>query len=140
MEGAALVVIKQGTHIVSVFDNIAGMTFSGTLTYILKFLTPTSGLVLWDNIGADGQSGDSLAPNPQVAGEKTFINGVQIAGPGAPNGDSDWNGSAALPLPQLFDVTGHNLTSVAPPGTTALGVRIVAQGDCITTIANIVAQ
>jgi hypothetical protein len=139
MEGAALVAVKKGNHIVSIFDEQAGITFSSSVSYTLSLLVPTSGgQVLWDNIGSDGQLGDSrFAFGPQ---EKTFINGVKIAGAGGLDNDSDWNGNSALPLPQLFDVTGHDITSAAPAGTLALKVLFHSAGDCLTTMANVVSQ
>jgi hypothetical protein len=138
MEGAALVVVKNGVHTVSVFDGQAGLTFSSSLTYTLQLLLPTQGQVLWDNIGADGQIGYSR--NPGAGGETTTINGTLIAGPGAQNTDADWSGTAALPLPQLFDVTGHDISGAAPAGTTSLSVQFQSPGDCVTTIANVVSQ
>ncbi|HUO17708.1 MAG TPA: hypothetical protein VMX38_22185 [Verrucomicrobiae bacterium] len=138
MEGAALVVLKTGTHVVSVFDSQAGITFAGPLSYTLSLLVPTTGQVLWDNIGADGQLGTSLTPT--VTGKTTTVNGTLVAGPGAPDMDSDWDGSAGWPLPELFDVTGHDVTIAAPAGSLALNVAFQAQGDCVTTIADVVAQ
>ncbi len=139
IEGAGLVVIKSGGHTVSLFDAQAGLTFSGSLSYTLSLILPTTGgQVLWDNLGADGQIGTSRTAS--VANDLSTINGVAIAGPGAPDTNSDWGGSAGLPLPQLFDVTGHDITGTAPAGTTALNVLFQSQGDCLTTVANVVSQ
>ena len=141
IEGAALVVIRKGTNTVTIFDGQAGITFDAMATYTLNLPTPTSGgTVLWDNIGADGQLGKSR--DAYVASETTTINACQVAGPLAigSDTDSDWNGSSGLPLPQLFDVTGHDITCAAPAGTTALNVVFQSQGDCLTTIANVVSQ
>lgn len=143
-EGASLVVVGTGTGNVAIFDaGVAGGTFSGTTSYTLSI--PNGGVqttpVLWDNIGADGQVGSSRAAG--LANEQTFINNVQIGGPGAPSNavtDSDWDGSSGWPLPQLWDDTGHSLpTSAAPVGATALNVRFVSQGDCLTPVANVIA-
>ena len=58
-EGASLVVVGTGTKTVSVYDRgLSGATFFGSTSYTLNVpggvkKTP----VLWDNIGADGQTG-----------------------------------------------------------------------------------
>lgn len=142
-EGVSLVIIGNGTHTVSVFDGIAGMTSIGTpVAYTLNLINPTNGgTVLWDNIGADGQVGTSRTANT-AAVETTMINGVPIAGPGigAIDSDSDWNGSAAFPLPQLWDDTGHDITAAAPAGTAALNVFFTSQSDCWNTVVNVTSQ
>ena len=76
-----------------------------------------------------------------VAKETTTINGLAVAGPGSAYNDSDWNGSAGYPLPQLWDDTGHNVTAASPRGTTRLNVTFKtnsATPDCLTPVANVV--
>jgi hypothetical protein len=146
-EGVSLVVIGTGRQTVSVYDRgLAGATFYGSTSYTLTLPggvrnTP----VLWDNIGADGQTSFERASGFGVGKEKTFINNVQIAGPGASvfgsRPDSDWDGGVGSPSPKLWDVTGHALTGVSN-GVTSLNVRFISAGatfDCVTPIANVVA-
>jgi hypothetical protein len=138
-EGASLIIVGTGSQTVAVYDAFA-QTFSGTLNYTLNLpVAATGGVFNYDSIGADGQTGTSRSDSSFTDTEKTTINGVQIAGPGSSiNMDSDWNGGAARPIPQLWDNTGHNIVSAAPSGTTALNVSIASSGDCITPIANVV--
>lgn len=148
-EGASLVVVGTGAKTVSVYDRgLSGATFFGSTSYTLNVpggvkKTP----VLWDNIGADGQTGSGRLVGFGVAKEKTYINGVQIAGPGVDttvNGvtGSDWDGGVGSPLPQLWDDTGHSLpTAAANVGASALAVRVSSAGasfDCVTPIANVI--
>jgi hypothetical protein len=145
MEGASLVAIGGGAQTVAVFDtttsggpSLTGQTFYSQLGYALPLpnsvaVTP----VLWDNIGADGQIGASRTP--LVANETVTINGVQISGSGSVVEDSDWDGGSGWPLPQLWDDTGHDITRAAPPATPALKVLHQSAGDCLSTIANVVA-
>lgn len=149
-EGAALVVVGTGTRKVAVYDRgIAGATFYGSTSYTLNVpggvkTTP----VLWDTIGADGQTSLAGGRGFGVGKEKTYINDVQIAGPAVDvtaNGvtGSDWDGGLGAPLPQLWDVVGHTLpTAAAPVGKTSLGVRFTSAGeayDCATPVANVIA-
>jgi hypothetical protein len=139
-EGASLVVVGTGTHKVAIFDSgFAGTTFLGTLSYSLTLAGGvTTQPVLWDNIGADGQIGGGR--NATIPGEQTLINAVQIAGPPSnPLTDSDWDGSAGFPLPQLWDDTGHDISAAAPTATTTLNVQFKSFGDCLTPVANVVA-
>ncbi|MBY6242384.1 hypothetical protein [Methylosinus sp. Sm6] len=150
-EGAALVVVGAGTRNVAVFDKgIAGATFFGSTSYTLNVPGGVkTAPVLWDNIGADGQTGVSVGGRGfGVAKEKTYVNDVQIAGPGTDvtaNGvtGSDWDGGVGSPLPQLWDVTGRTLpVAAAPVGKPSLAVRFVSVGqtyDCATPIANVIA-
>jgi hypothetical protein len=137
-EGASLVIVGKGTGTVILYDaGLAGTTFHTSLSYTLNFGIAASGsLTLFDNIGADGQIGNSRLAN--LALETTRMNGKLVAGPGSLYNDGDWNGSSGLPLPQLWDDTGHNITAVTPSGTTSLAVVINSQGDCLTPVANIV--
>lgn len=142
-EGASLVVVGTGTRSVAIFDRgISAATFSATSGYTLGLPGGVKNPpVLWDHIGADGQLGTSRVAS--IANEATFINNVQISGPGASGvtavTDSDWDGSAGWPLPQLWDDTGHSLSaSIAPVGTPSLAVRFESHGDCLAPIANVV--
>lgn len=138
MEGASLVIVGAGNSTVALYDKgLAGQTFNSGLTYALKLPVKASGGgALFDNVGADGQKGASRSPF--VAQENTSINGVKVAGAGAPDTDSDWNGSSALPLPQLWDDTGHNILAAAPAGTTTLNFSITEGSDCLSPVANVV--
>lgn len=149
-EGAALVVVGTGKRNVAIYDKgIAGATFFGSTSYELNIpggvkTTP----VQWDNIGADGQTSANGASGVGVGKEKTYVNGMQIAGPGVDvtaNGvtDSDWDGVLGSPLPRLFDVTSHILPAAATPvGKTSLAVSFSSVGetfDCLTPVANVIA-
>jgi len=140
-EGASIVLVGTGTGNVAVYDSgLSGATFNTSLSYSLILPTTATGsLTLWDNIGADGQQGKSRTSI--VAKETTTINGLAVAGPGSAYNDSDWNGSAGYPLPQLWDDTGHNVTAASPRGTTRLNVTFKtnsATPDCLTPVANVV--
>ena len=151
MEGASLVIVGTGVagQRVVIYDaGLAGNTFRGDtgLSYSLTLPVATTGkLTLLDNIGADGQEGASRLAKAGNANERTTINGVNVAGPGSVANDSDWNGSSAKPLPQLWDDTGHDITSATPKGTTVLNFEIQRLGssstiDCMTTVANIIQE
>ncbi|MCI0466866.1 MAG: hypothetical protein L0Y57_07680 [Beijerinckiaceae bacterium] len=153
-EGASLVIVGTGASTVALYDNkdpsdpnqgISGHFFNAGdgISYSLQLPNPVSGgPVLFDNIGADGQHGAGRGDIAAVSREVTTINGVKIAGPGSPANDTDWNGSAGFPLPQLWDDTGHDVTAAAKAGTARLDVSISAAGgppnDCLTAVANIV--
>jgi hypothetical protein len=148
MEGASIVIVGTGasTAKVAIYDTgLSGTTFQGNpgLSYTLTLpATATGALTLLDNIGADGQQGASRKAVAGVADESTLINGVPVAGPRSIYNDSDWNGSAARPLPQLWDDTGHDITTSTPSGTTVLNISIANQGeattDCMSPVANVV--
>jgi hypothetical protein len=149
-EGAALVVVGTGTRKVSIYDRgIAGATFLGSTSYTLNIPGGVAtGPVLWDNIGADGQAGLAGGRGFGLSKEKTFVNNVQIGGPGTnvdANGVtfSDWDGGIGSPLPQLFDVTTHTLpTAAASVGTSALAIRYTSSGtkyDCVSPVASVIA-
>ena len=142
-EGASLVVVGTGSHTVALYDGIAGLTSIGTpVSYTLLLPVATSGgTVLWDNFGSDGQVGVSRTAT-LAAQETTMIGGFPIAGPGigAIDSDSDWNGSAGFPLPQLWDDTGHDITAAAPQGTTSLDVAFTSPGDCWNVVGNVVSE
>lgn len=141
-EGATLVMIGRGTATVSVYERpLSGKTFFGDLTYSLKSPVSVSAAtqVLLHNIGADGQIGVGVKEIAATAGEITTLNGRRIAGPGSPSGTSDWNGTIAAPLPQLWDNTTHDVTAAAKAGSspTVLALSIKAPDDCVVPVANL---
>jgi hypothetical protein len=130
-EGASLVIVGTGGAIVNIFDTgLSGNTFfGGTFSYDLPLpAAAPNGLTLWDTIGADGQVGASRTANSATATEDTFINTIPVSGPGigAPDPDSDWNGNSAAPLPQLWDDTGHEITTSTTVDPLNLHVEINA--------------
>jgi hypothetical protein len=145
-----MVIVGTGTatqRVLIADKGLSGKTFHGNpgFSYSLTFpkpITATGKLTLFESIGADGQQGISRTAEPGFADESTVINGVEIAGPGSTFNDSDWNGSSARPLPQLWDDIGHDITGATPAGTTTLDITIRNQGeagyDCLTPVANIV--
>lgn len=118
LEGAALLVIYTNATVefstsgknVYLYDKCLNDTgFFGYQSFILKH-PGISGDGLFTMCGADGQRGLTGYDNGdqgsnRLSNEKTFFNGNQIAGP--PVAASDWDGSAGLPLPQLFDLHTH---------------------------------
>jgi hypothetical protein len=148
VDGASIVIVgtSPSTQTVVIYDvGLAGVTFQGNpgISYSLILPTAASGaLTLFDNIGADGQQGTSRKALSGYGDEITKINGKLVAGPGSLYNDSDWNGSSARPLPQLWDDTGHDITVATPSGTNRLNVTIANKGeagsDCLTPVANIV--
>ncbi len=148
LEGASMVLIGSGTGTVSIFDaGYAGITFIAypSAEYILDLpVKSPGGKTLFDNIGADGQHGDSYVAERSYGDEVTSINGKLVAGPGSSYTDSDWNGSSGYPLPQLWDDTGHDITSSVPKNTSTLTVEITVGAassyDCLTTVANVVSE
>jgi hypothetical protein len=147
-EGTSMVMVGTGAGTVSIYDGgLAGNTFTANIAfpYTLVLPVPAPGLrTLFDNIGADGQHvlGRSRLDVPTMSNEITTINGFLTAGPGSAYSDSDWNGSSGLPVPELWDDTGHDITPAAPAGTPALNVVIFngggAPADCLTPVANVV--
>jgi hypothetical protein len=162
------VVIGQGTATVAFYDEAIakGSAFSGNefkanpgFSYNLTLPPlPKGGNIsnasqaLFLNIGADGQSVlQSLTDNSGISDKATMINKVQVAGPPGAGGTldnvPDWDGAVAGPLPQLWDDTAHDITSVVQGGgnVSSLPVSITggtdAQGgsDCLVTVANVLA-
>jgi hypothetical protein len=154
-EGASMVMIGNGVGTVSLFDKgLAGDTFApnpSPFNYVLALpVVPSGRRMILDNIGADGQhvDGASRAALTAQSDEQTTINGFPIAGPGSPYVDSDWNGSSGLPVPELWDDTGHDITIVSqdPAGavpSSILKIQVfsaLGPADCLTPVANIVEQ
>ena len=141
-EGASLVIVGTGGYTVGIYD--AGFTATTfgcptlTLTYTLNLPGTVITDALWDNIGADGQAGAGRIDSPPAALETTTINATLIAGPGGVDNDSDWNGSAGLPIPQLWDDTGHDIFSAVSGQTTAI-ISFDSTIDCLATVANVLA-
>ncbi|HMR29606.1 MAG TPA: hypothetical protein PKA13_17010 [Geminicoccaceae bacterium] len=142
LEGASLVVIgpaADGTSVAVYDQGLAGATFSSSLSYSLPLPKTANGqLAIIDFIGADGQHGFGRPADSNAANEVTRINGTAIAGSGSAYRDSDWNGGAGGPLPELWDTTSHVVTSLVKSGATKLDVSFTAQGDCLTPVANVV--
>jgi hypothetical protein len=147
-EGASLVLIGRGAGTVSIFDvGLSGRTFVAPFKYSLNLpvATVAGRTVLFDNIGADGQHGFGRDDfNVGIADETTTIGVLPIAGPGSNYNDSDWNGSSGLPLPELWDDTGHDITTAVPPGTNVLNISITQGGggilDCLVPVANVLQE
>jgi len=145
-EGASIVLIGSGTGTVSIFDSgYSGITFIPfpSAEYNLALPVKAPGVkTLFDNIGADGQHGNSYLAEDTYSDEATTINGVGVAGSGSGYHDGDWNGSSGYPLPQLWDDTGHNITAAVPKNTATLTVEIkvpeASSYDCLTTVVNVV--
>jgi len=148
-EGASLVMVGKGVGTVSVYDaGLAGNTFAPNppfnYTLVLPIVAPGV-RTLFDNIGADGQHvlGVSRKASTHESDETTTVNGFLAAGHGSKYIDSDWNGSSALPVPELWDDTGHDITPATPAGTAALNFVInsaLAPADCLTPVANVVEE
>ena len=156
-EGVSLILVAPGNGPSDPFHNatvvfydsgIAGNTFGGafgdTEEYTLLLPPNTAGSGTFTNIGADGQVGVSTAAAfPQIAGERTFIDFKQVAGrpggsaPDTLDPDSDWNGTIAGPLPQLWDTTTH---TIGPFGSSpSMDVTFTnVKDDCVTQVANVV--
>ena len=150
-QGASLVLVGTGTGKVAIYDDgLAGNKFLGNpgLEYRLELPVNANSVaeVRWHNIGADGQK--IIDPPDEVpfelANEITTINRVRVAGPGSRSHDSLWNGNSALPLPQLWDDAGFDITAAAQQGRgRRLGIKhFVTTGgfsDCLVPVANVVA-
>lgn len=141
-EGVSLVFVGTGNATVALYDvGLAGKMFFGTLSYQLTSPVTVAGAteVLIHNIGADGQIGVGTTADADTAGEITTLNGRRIAGPGSPAAASDWNGSVAAPLPQLWDNITHEVTTAAKAGTSnlILPFTVNAPDDCLVPVANV---
>lgn len=145
-EGASLVVIYTNSANFStagattlVYDSgLAGQEFdTGTFSYDLSSVpAPVSGTDIFTEIGADGQAGNGYDGSASL--EDTSLNSTVIAGINAASGfdlDSDWNGSDAGPMNQLWDTHSHDVTGVLTGGTNS--VSIYAPDDCLIGVANV---
>lgn len=133
-EGASLVIVGTGSQTVAIYDSQSA-EFSAAYTYSLTLPSATGASLRFDTIGADGQVGGSTSASAASSGETVSINGTQISGPGAPDSDSDWNGTIGGPLPQLWDDTAHTFAINA--GTSVLNVTTTPPGDCLVAVANV---
>jgi hypothetical protein len=147
-EGASLVIIGTGSANVGLFDGQAGNTFSGT-TYSPSFHLPATASgsqVLFDNFGYDGQIGVSRSIVSITSNETTSVEGIPsttsvlVAGPGGETGDSDWDGGAGWPLPQLWDDTGHDISNAFAVGDTDAVVSFTSGNDCIGTVGAVISM
>lgn len=139
LEGASLVIVGRGSGSrVAIYDRgHAGTTFSSTYTYSLALPIATSSAnVTLGFIGADGQHGNSRIPETSIGTERTSVNGIAVAGPGSTYVDSIWNGSAGLPIAQLWDDSSH-VVQALPLGTQTLNVTTTPTNDCLTPVATI---
>jgi hypothetical protein len=152
-EGASLVIIGTGTANVGLLDGQAGTTFGpATLSnyYTLPApVGPNGSLVLLDNIGYDGQIGNSRSiqsgPGYSTTNESTNVTGIPsgisvlvVGNPGGETGDSDWDGSSGWPLPQLWDDTGHDISNAFAPGDNLALVSYTSTDDCVGTVAAVI--
>ncbi|MGO8984998.1 MAG: hypothetical protein ACLQFM_09445 [Terriglobales bacterium] len=150
-EGASLVIIGTGGASVGLLDGQAGTTFATTTLsnyYTLPAPVAAGSQVLLDNIGYDGQVGDSRTifsgPGFSATNETTYVSGfpsdisVFLAGQGGETGNSDWDGSSGWPLPQLWDDTGHDISNAFAAGDNLVLVSYTSTYDCIGTVAAVV--
>ena len=151
-DGASIVMVGAPSPVappglVSIYDRgLAGNTFvsGGGLAYNLILPVPTPGKrTLIDNIGADGKHtfGASRLAVPAFTSETTTIGGPAFSGPGSVYWDSDWNGSSGLPVPELWDDTGHDITALgAAVPNLPVTVSQPGGGDCLTPVVNVVEE
>lgn len=139
LEGATLVLVGAGSSTVALYDaGLAGATFSSSQTYSLAMPAAYTGSIFdITNVGADGQHGLTRNASASTSDEVTRVNGVAIAGTGSPYRDSDWNGTVAGPLPELWDTTNHDIRFAVTAGTSTLNMSIAAGNDCLTPVANV---
>ena len=156
-EGVSLILVfpgdKNNDGTVAFYDTgISGVTFGGTfgdtLAYTLQLPTKHVAQYFY-NIGADGQVGVSLSGAfAQIDAEQLFLNNKQFSGfprePGRAidvlDPDSDWNGTIAGPLPQLWDTTGHTISELGETGGFLDVVYTNAKDDLLTGVANVTVQ
>lgn len=133
--GAALVVFYGGVGVVGdamLYDAFSGSAMtSGTHTFTLTHAAALSGAAEFSMVGADGQRGGGH--NNTSSNETGRFNTVQFSGP--PVAASDWDGSAGLPLPQLWDVHTHNVTLNSLANSV---VSYTTPSDCVAPVAFII--
>ncbi|HSZ73530.1 MAG TPA: hypothetical protein VK779_01830 [Rhizomicrobium sp.] len=143
-EGASLVLIDTGEFNVDLFNHVH--EFKTTpYAYTLQLSSTAGSSITFGSIGADGQTGSNDSLGSQASGDTVSVNGTAISGIGSTlNPDSDWDGSAGWPLPQLWDNVAHHITIQS--GASTLAVKITPRPDvnkntdCLVTIANIVSH
>ncbi len=148
-DGAALVAIYRSScednGTVYLYDtDLAGATFDSAsgLEYTLTHQEAQGLEARLAIVGGDGQTGLGYQTVEGPTQVRTRLNGTIIAGPGSLVNDSDWNGSIARPLPQLFDVHGHDVSDLVDPGATSTTVSFGAEdglafSDSLTPVATI---
>lgn len=139
-DGATLLVIYSHASIPTNFRVTISLGPTGYLgaPLIVPNAIPTStGLVRFTRFGADGQIGSGVTPLAIGTGERTFVNGVQIAGPGSPANDSDWNGTDGVPLNQLWDTHTTDVTNVPLPVPNGYTVTYDNSFDCFYPLAHV---
>jgi hypothetical protein len=152
-EGAALVVVYHSScepnGFVCLYDgplpNTMFVASPGVSYNLLHPLLPVYEEARWAHATCDGQSGLGYVDAPMVltlGKTNTFINGGLVAGPGSFYSDSDFNGSAGKPLPQLFDTSGHDVTHyMDPAGVPLTNVTILDPSgtgtDCLISDVNV---
>lgn len=134
-EGATLVVVYKNPNTASsavyLYDDLNGTMFSTVFSLTVSHAA-YDGPGLFTMTGADGQRGsghDNASSN-----ETSTFNGGQIAGP--PVAASDWDGSAGLPLPQLWDVHTHEVEITGSTST----IGYTAGADCLVPVAFVLQQ
>jgi hypothetical protein len=143
-QGASLVIIYQDdpNKVTEIYDaGLSGSLYFGSpgvgYTNVLTF--PAAGPVKWDNITADGQKGAGRSATAGTADESTYLDGVQVAGPGSPANDSDQNGNDSTPVPSLWDTRGHEVSGIGTDGDIFVSISSASFGlDCLSAVANIV--
>ena len=149
-EGASLVVlytdpsVPQGTQVQIHHPPVTQVFGTTTYTHFLNFPINFSA-VKHTRLGADGQTGIGCpGAMARVTGEQTFLGGplgtglTQIRGiPGAPNTDSDWNGTDGEPLNQLWDTHLSPASGTIPAGVAQYRVQYRSPGDCIVPVAHV---
>jgi hypothetical protein len=129
-EGATLVVVFRGASsstAVVIYDALSGTEFSSSLSLTLVHPFSLSGSGKYTMSGADGQRGSG--DNNTSSNETGFFDGFQISGPSV--AASDWDGSAGLPEPQLWDVHSHN---VSFSSSASSSVSYSAGTDCLVPV------
>ena len=143
-EGASLVIVGTGTQTVGLYDGFAAVVWFGgdTVNLAYQLPAPVTLQALLDNIGFDGQIGDSRSPG--TSNETTTATGspsgtvYAVAGPGGSVTNSDWDGSSGWPLPQLWDDTGHDITPAIAASDTAVTVTYTSVEDCLGEVAAVI--
>ena len=143
-EGASLVVVYAHPSVpvaARVFINHGAVMFFGGvgINNPLPAPVPPYGTLKHTRLGADGQVLFSTFASAPITSETTFLQAVQIKGPGSGfNTDSDWNGADGGPLNQLWDTNTSSLFgNPIPPGAVNYVVRYISNGDCIVAVAHV---
>lgn len=142
-QGASLVVEYSHPAVpigARVYTHTGPWFFGGntlTLTHALTPPLPLGGFLRHTRLGGDGQVGSGVTPIGGVPADSTFINGVQIKGPGAVNQDSDWNGGDGAPLNQLWDTNTSDVTGTIAVGAPTYTVTYTAPNDCVGVVAHV---